>query len=139
MPGANDKPRRRSTFPPRWAAALLFYTGRLGSAHSPRSAAQARLHWPPRVDRSGAAHTELHNMRPLMTMIDTPTERAESAIGAPRPGQPQDWRHRIMPKGFVSERDLDPRAHDLRICVTSGSWRRIIAGQRNGSSVRRAS
>jgi hypothetical protein len=28
------------------------------------------------VDRSGAAHTELHNMRPLMTMIDTPTERA---------------------------------------------------------------
>ena len=33
MPGANDKPRRRSTFPPRWAAALLFYTDRLGSAH----------------------------------------------------------------------------------------------------------
>jgi hypothetical protein len=28
------------------------------------------------VDRSGAAYTELHNMRPLMTMIDTPTERA---------------------------------------------------------------
>ena len=55
---------------------------------------------------------------------------AESAIGAPRPGQPQDWQHRIMPKGFVSERDLDPRARDLRICVTSGSWRRIIAGQR---------
>jgi hypothetical protein len=34
------------------------------------------------VDRSGDAHTELHNMRPLMTMIDTPTERAESALGS---------------------------------------------------------
>jgi hypothetical protein len=32
-----------------------------------------------------------------------------SAIGAPRLGQPQDWQHR-MPKGFVSERDLNPHA-----------------------------
>jgi hypothetical protein len=38
-------------------------------------------------------------------------------IGAPRPGQPQDWQHRILPKGFVSERDSNPRARDLRICV----------------------
>jgi hypothetical protein len=39
------------------------------------------------------------------------------ASGAPRPGQPQDWQHRSMRKGFVSERDLNPHAHDLRIYV----------------------
>ncbi len=80
MPGANEKPRRRSTCPPHWAGALLFHTGRLGSAHP----TPVRRLGPPAlaatVDRLGAAHTELHNMRPLMTMIDTPTERAESAI-----------------------------------------------------------
>ena len=59
--------------------ARQLYTGRLGSAHP----TPVRRPGPPAlaatVDRSGAAHTELHNMRPLMTMIDTPTERAESA------------------------------------------------------------
>jgi hypothetical protein len=38
----------------------------------------------------------------------------------PRPERPQDWQQRVMPKGFVSEEDLDPRAFDLRICVTLG-------------------
>jgi hypothetical protein len=37
--------------------------------------------------------------------------------GAPRHGQPQDWRHRAMRKGFVSERELNVRARDLRICM----------------------
>jgi hypothetical protein len=32
-------------------------------------------------------------------------------------GQPQDWQHRAMPKGLVSERDLNPRVHDLRVRV----------------------
>jgi hypothetical protein len=58
----------------------VLYTGRLGSAHP----APVRRAGPPAlaatVDRSGAAHAELHNMRPLMTMIDTLTERAESAF-----------------------------------------------------------
>jgi hypothetical protein len=66
--------------PARWAGALLSYKGRLGSAHP----TPVRRRGPPAlaatVDRSGAAHTELHNMRPLMTIIGTPTERAESAI-----------------------------------------------------------
>ena len=35
------------------------------------------------------------------------------SIGAPWLGQPQDWQRRIMPKGFVSERDLNPRARAL--------------------------
>jgi len=43
--------------------------------------------------------------------------RKYSAIGVLRPGPPQDWQHRIMPKGFVFERDLNPRARYLRVCV----------------------
>jgi hypothetical protein len=65
--------------------------------------------------------------------------RLESAIGAPRPGQPQDWQHRVIPKGFVSERHLNLRAPDQRIYVTIGSCGRIIAGRRYGPNVRGAS
>ena len=57
----------------------LFYTGRFGSAHPTPVRRPGLPALAATVDRSGAAHTELHNMRPLMTMIDTPTERAESA------------------------------------------------------------
>ena len=82
------------------------------------------------TSEASQAVSELDDMRATALHDIHDLRRAQSAIGAPRPGQPQDWQHRIMPKGFVSERDLDPRARDLRICVTSGSWRRIIAGQR---------
>ena len=46
--------------------------------------------------------------------------RSESA-GAPQHGQPQDWRHRTMPKGFVSERDLTTIGHVREIALTK-SW-----------------
>ncbi len=51
------------------------------------------------------------------TTLPAPLGAASEAIGAPRRDQPQDRRHRTMPKGFVSERDLNPYAHDLRIRV----------------------
>jgi len=35
-----------------------------------------------------------------------------------------------MPKGFVSEGDLNPRARDLRICAIAWPWRWTTAGQR---------
>jgi hypothetical protein len=80
MPGANDKPGEDPHARHAGRGASLFYKGRFGSAHP----TPVRRPGPPAlaamVDRSGAAHTELHNMRPLMTMIDTPTERAESAL-----------------------------------------------------------
>jgi AraC-like DNA-binding protein len=36
-----------------------------------------------------------------------------------KPSQPQGWRHRAMPKWFVSERDLNPRTCDLRIFTST--------------------
>jgi hypothetical protein len=45
----------------------------------------------------------------------TKESRRKYSAGAPRLGQPQDWQHRIMSKGFVSERELNPHARDLRI------------------------
>ena len=57
-------------------------------------------------------------MRAVSLVAGTVLVRAESAIGAPpRRSARQAWQHRIMPKGFVSEKDLDPRVRDLRICV----------------------
>ena len=57
----------------------------------------------------------MFNLRAGRSVIFAVSSRAYSPIGAPRPGKSQDWRHRIVPKGFVSKRDLNPAARDLRI------------------------
>jgi hypothetical protein len=62
------------------------------------------------VIRSQAESAELEDLRAPVHHGSRMVLRAESAIGAPRLGQPQDWQRRIMPKGFVSERELNPRA-----------------------------
>ena len=48
----------------------------------------------------------------------THREAAHSIGSAPRHDRLQGWRHRTMRKGFVSEKELKPRARDLRTCVS---------------------
>jgi AraC-like DNA-binding protein len=65
----------------------------------------------------------------------------QSRRATPRPKRPGTGQarpatrlaHPAMPKWFVSERNLNSRARDLRACVTTRSRRRIIAGHRYGS------
>jgi len=88
--------------------------------------------------RTPAGRSAQPQNRPICTRQHRSRRRSSAALNrrAPRPGEPQDWRHHIMPKGFVSERDLNPRARDLRICATAWPWRKTTAGQRHGSGVR---
>jgi len=69
------------------------------------------------IRRVGVLHL-LADLRPHSAETARLETSEYSAVGAPRPGQSQDWQHRFMPKGSVSERNLNPRARDLRICVT---------------------
>src|SRR5438034_2111935 len=74
--------------------------------------------------------------RGILSVNNMHREAPHSIRSAPRHGRPQDWRHRAMRKGFVSEGDLNPYACDLGICALVRVWKRISAVQKHGSSVR---
>ena len=73
-----------------------------------------------------------------------PTHPVRRTVGeeysaAPRRGQPQDWRHRRIREGLLSEMDLNSHACDLRRCLSGFDWERIRAGQGHAPSIRGAS
>jgi hypothetical protein len=72
--------------------------------------------WPPSGESCGRRMRITDSLGAEAPIAYPVLMRSESA-GAPQHGQPQDWRHRTMPKGFVSERDLNPHVRNLLICV----------------------
>jgi hypothetical protein len=52
------------------------------------------------------------NLRARSLHTGESTVRPQSAA-VPQRDQPEDWRHRVMRKGFVSERDLNSRTGHL--------------------------
>jgi hypothetical protein len=73
------------------------------------------------IRRVGVLHL-LADLRPHSAETARLETSEYSAVGAPRPGQSQDWQHRFMPKGSVSDQVSEdqglPIAHANEIALT---------------------
>jgi hypothetical protein len=108
----------------------------------PRDARHGRHRVLPRLNAQMKRRSAANTRRAAMSELGPATVR-NPTYGVRRPGCPnrqarlgpvsRKAEHRTMPKGFASERDLNPSARDLRICVAIGSLARIIAGQRRAT------
>jgi hypothetical protein len=77
--GANAPAQACKCRGPDASAGQIFYTGIFGNPYLHR----LHLHrHRPATPPLSTAHAESHNLRTLMAVIDTPGQRAESAIGA---------------------------------------------------------
>lgn len=76
----------------------------------------------------GGRDAELEDMAQDPQRLGQPDSRKYS-IRAPQQGQTQDWHHRGMCKGLVSERDLNSHVCDLQRCTLAQAGKRISAGQ----------